>query len=82
MIDLGTKLKLKPLSKEFPIRSHDNRNFIINLQSKKYGIDFVGTACLNHRNKKADINARYHSIEFDDIKEVFEDYWEKLRVTQ
>ena len=46
---------------------------------KEYGIDFVGMACLSHRNKKANINARYHSIEFDDIKEVYENYWEKLR---
>ncbi len=79
MIDLGTKLKLKPLAKDYPIRSHDNRNFIISLQSKKYGRDFVGTACLSHTNKIADINARYHSIEFNDVVEVFEDYWEKLR---
>lgn len=79
MIDLGTNLKLKPLAKEYPIRSHDNRNFIISLQSKKFGRDFVGTACLSHTNKIADINARYQSIEFDDVVEVFEDYWEKLR---
>lgn len=79
MIDLGTKLKLKPLAEKYPIRSHDNRNFLLSLQSKKFGIDFVGTACLSHTNKKADINARYHSIEFDDVVEVFEDYWEKLR---
>ncbi|MGD9555099.1 MAG: hypothetical protein AB7V28_12010 [Arcobacteraceae bacterium] len=79
MIDLGTKLKLKPLAEKHPIRSHDNRNFLLSIQSKKFGIDFVGTACLSHTNKKADINARYHSIEFDDVVEVFEDYWEKLR---
>ena len=79
MIDFDAKLQLKPLAKDYPIRSHDNRNFIISLQSKEYGIDFVGMACLSHRNKKANINARYHSIEFDDIKEVYENYWEKLR---
>lgn len=82
MIDLDTQLKLKPLAKDYPIRSHDNRNFIISLQSKEFGIDFVGTACLSHTNKKANINARYHSIEFDDIKEVFENYWEKLRANE
>jgi integrase len=79
MIDLHTKLKLKPLSKEYPIRSHDNRNFLISLQSKKYGRDFVGTVCLSHSNKQADMNALYFSAEFQDVVEVFEDYWEKLR---
>ena len=79
MIDNQTNLKLKPLSKEYPIRSHDNRNFLISLQSKKYGRDFVGTVCLSHTNKQADMNALYFSVEFSDVLEVFEDYWAKLR---
>lgn len=79
MIDFSTKLKLKPLAQKYPIRSHDNRNFLLSIQSKKFGIDFVGTACLSHSNKKADINARYHSVELHDIVEIFKDYWEKLR---
>ncbi len=79
MIDTKCKLSLKALAEDYPIRSHDNRNFIISIQSKKYGRDFVGTACLSHSNRTSNMNARYHSIELNDIIEVYEDYWEKLR---
>ena len=59
MIDNDCSLDLKTLTKDFPIRSHDNRNFIISIQSKKFGRDFVGSACLNHNDKSSNMNARY-----------------------
>lgn len=58
MIDDNANLILRPLAKDYPIRSHDNRNFIQSLLSKKYGIDYVGAACLSHREEKSNINAR------------------------
>ena len=79
MIDEKTDLKLKPLAKEFPIRSHDNRNFIQSLLSKKYGIDYVGAACLSHREEKSNINARYTSMEYQDRLELYNEYWKILR---
>lgn len=79
MIDTKCKLSLKALAIDYPIRTHDNRNFIISIQSRKYGMDFVGAACLSHSNRTSNMNARYHSIELDDIIEVYKDYWEKLR---
>ncbi|HQT37419.1 MAG: hypothetical protein B7Y30_11920, partial [Campylobacterales bacterium 16-40-21] len=79
MIDTKCKLSLKALAIDYPIRTHDNRNFIISIQSRKYGMDFVGAACLSHSNRTSNMNARYHNIELVDIIRVYEDYWEKLR---
>ena len=79
MIDDNANLILRPLAKDYPIRSHDNRNFIQSLLSKKYGIDYVGAACLSHREEKSNINARYTSMEYEDRLELYETYWEILR---
>ena len=79
MIDDNANLKLRPLAKDYPIRSHDNRNFIQSLLSKKYGIDYVGAACLSHREEKSNINARYTSMEYEDKLELYETYWAILR---
>lgn len=73
------KLELRPLAKKFPIRSHSNRNFLQSLLSKKYGIDYVGAACLSHREEKSNINARYMSMEYEDRLELYETYWAILR---
>lgn len=81
MIINDCDLKFKPLAKEYPVRSHDNRNFIMSIQKKKFGKDLVGAACLSHSSRSSNMNDRYDSLEFDDIKEVYEDYWNKLRAT-
>ena len=79
MMKTKADIKLKPLAEDYPLRSHDNRNFIISIQSEKFGIDTVGAACLSHSNRSSNMNARYHSMEFRIIKDIYEDYWEKLR---
>ncbi|MEA3512766.1 MAG: hypothetical protein U9R37_04100 [Campylobacterota bacterium] len=79
MMKEKVNLKLRPLAEEFPIRSHDNRNFIQSLLSKKYGIDYVGAAYLSHREEKSNINARYMSMEYEDRLELCETYWAILR---
>lgn len=79
MMKENVNLKLRPLAEKFPIRSHDNRNFIQSLLSKKYGIDYVGAACLSHREEKSNINARYNSMEYEDRLELYETYWAILR---
>ena len=79
MIDDDTNLKLKPLAKKFPIRSHDNRNFLQTLLSKDYGIDNVGVACLSHKIDKSNINARYTSMEFEYRLTLYKAYWTILR---
>jgi hypothetical protein len=79
MMKEKVNLKLRPLAKDFPIRSHDNRNFLQSLLSKRYGIDYVGAACLSHREEKSNINARYTSMEYEDKLELYETYWAILR---
>lgn len=79
MIDNRCNLDLKPTAKEYPIRSHENRSFIMSIQGKEFGRDLVGNACLSHRNRSSDINARYDSIEYEYVKKIYESYWGKLR---
>lgn len=78
MIDNDCELKLKPLSKKYPIRSHDNRNFIMSIQGRESGRDTVGMICLSHSDS-SNMNQRYNSIELDEIIEVYNSYWNKLR---
>jgi len=72
-------LDYKPLAKEYPIRSHDNRNFITSIMSKRYGIDYIGAACLSHHQEKSNVNVRYNNIEYEDKLEIYNEYWKILR---
>ncbi len=72
-------LDYKPLAKEYPIRSHDNRNFITSIMSKKYGIDYIGAACLSHHQEKSNVNVRYNNVEYEDKVEIYNEYWKILR---
>jgi len=80
MIDERCNLSLLPLAKEYPIRSHDNRNFIISILSKQYGVETVGSVALSHNTRKSDINQRYSDDIEDTFKqEIFNSYWKILR---
>lgn len=80
MIDKRCNLELLPLANQYPIRSHDNRNFIMTIMSKQYGIEIIGNTCLSHSARNSDINQRYNDDIQDDYKlKVFEDYWNTLR---
>lgn len=78
LVNNKAKLELKPLATDYPILSHENRNFIMSIQAKEFGRDFVGSACLSHSDK-SNINERYNSIEYSDIENIFKNYWKKLR---
>ena len=65
-INKDCELKLKLLAKEYPIRSHDNRNFIMNIQGRESGRDTVGMICLSHSDS-SNINQRYNSIKLDEL---------------
>ena len=82
MIKDKVDLAYKPLAKEFPIRSHENRNFITSIMSKKYGIDYIGIACLSHQEEKSNINVRYSDIEYKDRKKIYKEYWKILRASK
>ena len=79
MIINNVDLDYKPLAEQFPIRSHENRNFITSIMSKKYGIDYIGIACLSHREEKSNTNIRYSDIEYKDRKKIYKEYWKILR---
>jgi len=79
MIKDKVDLDYKPLSEDFPIRSHDNRNFITSILSKRYGIDYIGAACLSHHQEKSNVNVRYNDIEYEDKLEIYNEYWKILR---
>jgi len=79
--DLHPKMTAEqyPLPKEYPIRSHDNRNFITSIISKRYGIDYIGAVCLSHHQEKSNVNVRYNDIEYEDKVKIYNEYWEILR---
>ena len=79
MMKDNVDLDYKPLAKEYPIRSHDNRNFITSIMSKRYGIDYIGAACLSHHQEKSNVNVRYNDIEYEDKVKIYNEYWEILR---
>ncbi|MGB6329787.1 MAG: hypothetical protein WBF48_12755 [Halarcobacter sp.] len=79
MIDDECDLKLKPLSKEYPIRSHENRNFIMSIQGRESGRDNVGILCLSHSDS-SNMNQLYNSVELYEVIDVYNKYWTKLRL--
>jgi hypothetical protein len=81
MIDKKCNLKLKSLATDYPIRSHDNRNFIMSILSREFGREVVGSVCLSHSSRSSNMNERYDSIEDNEKLKIFESYWNKLRET-
>lgn len=81
MIDEKCKLELKEVGKEYKIRSHDNRHFIMSIASEKHGSKDVGTLALSHRSINS-INDIYLSFEYKRVKKLFNWYWKKLRKEQ
>ncbi len=81
MIDNDCNLNLKPLAEQYPIRSHDNRNFIMSIQGRESGRDTVDMICLSP-NDSSNMNQLYNTIELDEIIEVYNSYWNKLRGVQ
>jgi hypothetical protein len=79
MIDTKCNLKLKSLATDYPIRSHDNRNFIMSILSREFGREVVGSVCLSHSSRSSNMNERYDSIEDNEKLKIFESYWDKLR---
>lgn len=78
MIDNKANLDLKPKGKEVPIRTHDNRNFMISLCAPKFGKDNVGSLALSHSDK-SNMNDVYFSVEFNRVLELYNYYWDLLR---
>ena len=78
MIDNKCNLELKELGKDFPIRTHDNRHFIMSLCAEEFGSSNVGQLALSHRSKN-DINDIYLSIEYARVEKLFKYYWKLLR---
>ena len=79
MIDKKCNLKLKSLANDYPIRSHENRNFIMSILSREFGRKVVGSVCLSHNSRSSDMNDRYDDIEENEKLKIFESYWKKLR---
>jgi integrase len=79
MIDTKCDLKLKNLANEYPIRSHDNRNFIMSILSREFGREVIGSVCLSHSSRSSNMNERYDVIEDKDKMKIYESYWNKLR---
>ncbi len=79
MIDERCDLKLKSLAKQYPIRSHSNRNFVMSIMSREYGREVVGSIFLSHSSRSSNMNERYDSIEDNEKLKIFESYWKKLR---
>ena len=78
MIDIKCNLDLKELGKEYKIRSHDNRHFIMSIASEKYGSETVGKLALSHRSINS-INDVYLSVEYKRVEKLFKWYWKILR---
>ena len=78
MIQSIDTIKYKKLADDYPIRSHDNRNFIISICSKKFGETLVGTAVLSHSDN-SNMNARYNNTPYEYVEKIFKYYWKKLR---
>ena len=78
MIQSIDSIKYKKLANDYPIRSHDNRNFIISICSKKFGETLVGSAILSHSDR-SNMNSLYNSTPYEYVEKVFKYYWKKLR---
>lgn len=79
MIEDKCNLKTKPLYEKYPVRTHDNRYFIISILIKEFNIDIVGSICLSHSSRSSNMNMRYTSIEDSHKIKIYERYWEILR---
>lgn len=80
MIDKADIEMREGYKEEWSLRSHDNRNFMMSLASKKFSRELVGSATLSHTDK-SNINERYLAIEYKTTKEIYEYYWGLLRGT-
>jgi len=78
MIESIDTIMYKNLAQDYPIRSHDNRNFIISICSKKFGETLVGSAVLSHSDS-SNMNSLYNSTPYDYVEKIYKYYWKKLR---
>lgn len=78
MIENECKLDYKKRGKEFPIRTHDNRHFIMSLCSEKFGSNNVGQLALSHREKN-NMNDVYLTVEYKRVEKLYKYYWKLLR---
>ena len=78
MIDKQANLDLKPKGKEYPIRTHDNRHFMISLCAEDFGKDNVGTLALSHSDK-SNMNDVYLTVEYERVEKLYNYYWKLLR---
>ncbi len=77
MIDKQANLDLKPKGKEYPIRTHDNRHFMMSLCAETFGKGNVGSLALSHSD--GDTNDIYNSIEYERVEKLYAYYWKMLR---
>jgi len=78
MIESIKDIKYKKLATNYPIRSHENRNFIISICSAKFGETLVGSATLSHSDK-SNMNSLYNNTPYEFVEKIFKYYWKKLR---
>jgi integrase len=78
MVESIDNIKYKKLATTYPIRSHENRNFIISICSEKFGETLVGSATLSHSDR-SNMNSLYNNTPYEFVEKVFKYYWKKLR---
>jgi|GEM_PF-5122283 len=78
MIESIDNIKYKKLATAYPIRSHENRNFIISICSEKFGETLVGSATLSHSDS-SNMNSLYNNTPYEYVEKIFKYYWKKLR---
>ena len=78
MIESIDNIKYKKLATTYPIRSHENRNFIISICSQKFGETLVGSATLSHSDS-SNMNSLYNNTPYEYVEKIFKYYWKKLR---
>lgn len=78
MVEKKATFKRGKRYSEQPIRTHDNRNFLISICSKKWGRDLIGSLVLSHSDK-SDMNQVYFENEYGDKIQIMNYYWNILR---